>query len=85
MIRPAKHLNLNVCVLRIAAIVLAHLQRFRVEGCTTLLAKVREAAGPDAEVWFLPAIDLLYLLGRIEYHAKTDTFEFIGPAKGKAR
>lgn len=83
MIKPGKHLNLNVCVVRIATIVLAHLQRYRVEGCTTLLRKVKDAAGDDAEVWFLPAIDFLFLLGRIDYRPKTDTFEYLAP-KGKA-
>jgi len=79
MIKPGKHLNLNVCVLRIAAIVLAHLQRYRVEGCTALLKAVQEAAGDDAEVWFLPAIDFLYLMGRVDYHSHTDTFEYLAP------
>ncbi len=77
MIRPAKHLNLNVCVVRLAAIILGHLQRYRVETTTRLLSKVRESAGDDAEVWFLPAIDLLYLLGRLEYHSQTDAFAYL--------
>lgn len=84
MIKPGKHLNLNICVVRIATIVLAHLQRYRVEGCTNLIKKVKDAAGDDdAEVWFLPAVDFLFLLGRIDYHPKTDTFEYLAP-KGKA-
>lgn len=77
MIRPAKHLNLQVCVVRIAAIILAHLKRRRVESCTTLLQKVIGRAGADAQVWFLPALDLLYLLGRLDYHPKTDSFEYV--------
>ncbi len=81
MIKPAKHLNLQVCVIRIAAIILSHLQRRRLENSATLLKKVSDSAGPDAEVWFLPALDLLYLLGRVEYHAKTDAFEYMaGPS-----
>jgi hypothetical protein len=81
MIKPGKHLNLNVCVVRIATIVLAHLQRYRVEGCTTLLKKVKDAAGDDAEIWFLPALDFLFLLGRVDYHPKTDTFEYLAPKR----
>jgi len=79
MIKPAKHLNLQVCVVRIAAIILAHLKRRRVENCATLLQKVIDRAGPDAQVWFLPALDLVYLLGRLEYHPKTDAFEYVSP------
>ena len=83
MIKPGKHLNLNVCVVRIATIILAHLQRHRIENCTTLLKKVQQAAGEDAQVWFLPAVDFLFLLGRVEYRPKTDTFEYLAP-KGRA-
>ena len=79
MIRPEKHLNLNLCVLRIATIVLTHLQRHRVEGFQSLLQKVRDTAGEDAEVWFIPALDLLFLLGRINYLPQRDTVEYVAP------
>ncbi len=79
MIRPGKHLNLNLCVLRIATIVLSHLQRHRVESFQSLLQKVRDKAGEDAEVWFIPALDLLFLLGRINYLPQRDTVEYLAP------
>ena len=79
MIRPGKHLNLNLCVLRIATIVLSHLQRHRVERSQSLLQKVRDTAGDDAEVWFIPALDLLFLLGRINYLPQRDTVEYVAP------
>ncbi|MDP1563528.1 MAG: hypothetical protein Q8M16_19275 [Pirellulaceae bacterium] len=79
MIRPEKHLNLNLCVLRIATIVLSHLQRHRVESFHILLQKVRNKAGDDAEVWFIPALDLLFLLGRINYLPQRDTVEYVAP------
>jgi ABC-three component (ABC-3C) system Middle Component 8 len=78
MIRPGKHLNLNVCVLRIAAIVLRHLQRLRVESFDGLLAHVRDHVGNDAEIWFVASLDFVYLMGRVEYRPQTDTFEFVG-------
>jgi hypothetical protein len=78
MIKPGKHLNLDVCVLRIAAVVLTHLRRLRVEKFNTLLSLVRNEVGDDGEVWFVAALDFLYLVGRIEYQSQTDTFEFIG-------
>ncbi|HIE2341175.1 TPA: ABC-three component system middle component 8 [Haemophilus influenzae] len=31
-----------------------------------------------ASVLFLPAINLLFLLGVVKYHQKTDCFEYIG-------
>ncbi len=79
MIRPGKHLNLDLCVLRIATVVLSHLQRHRVESFQKLLQKVRDTAGEDAEVWFIPALDLLFLLGRINYLPQRDTVEYVAP------
>lgn len=79
MIRPGKHLNLDLCVLRIATIVLSHLQRHRVECFQKLLQKVRDTAGDDAEVWFIPALDLLFLLGRLNYLPQRDTVEYVAP------
>ena len=29
---------------------------------------------------FLPSLNLLYLLGLVEYHKKSDAFEYIGAA-----
>ena len=83
MIRPQKHLNLNVCVLRISALALAHLRRQRVEKFTTLLETMKVAAGPDAEILFLPAVNLLFLLGRLVYHPHTDIFEYVEPSNSK--
>jgi hypothetical protein len=33
-------------------------------------------AGSDAEMAFLPALNFLFLLGRIDYHLKNDTIEY---------
>ncbi|MGD1905588.1 MAG: ABC-three component system middle component 8 [Leptolyngbyaceae cyanobacterium] len=37
----------------------------------------REVAGGD--YLFLPALNLLYLLGLVEYRPKTDAIEYVGP------
>lgn len=83
MIRPQKHLNLNICVVRISALVLAHLRRQRVENFTTLLEATKAAMGADAEILFLPAVNLLFLLGRLSYHPHTDMFEYVEPSDAK--
>jgi hypothetical protein len=31
------------------------------------------------DVLFLPALNLLYLLGLVEYRPKTDALEYVGP------
>lgn len=82
MIRPAKHLNLNTCVLRVASRLLALLQRERICSFNNLRKSVSDL-GEDTEVVFLPTINLLYLLGRVDYHPQTDSFEYIQPQKDR--
>ncbi len=79
MIRPAKHLNLNTCVLRSAAILLARLQSERVCQFVELRDALSEL-GENAEPVFMPTIHFLYLMGRIEYHSHNDCFEYVKPS-----
>jgi hypothetical protein len=81
MIRPAKHLNLNTCVLRAASRLLARLQRGRICGFADLKASLADL-GDDAEVVFLPTIHFLFLVERVDYHPQTDSFEYLQPRKG---
>jgi hypothetical protein len=32
--------------------------------------------GPDGELSFLPALNFLFLVGKVEYHLQNDTLEF---------
>ena len=83
MIRPAKHLNLNTCVLRVASRLLARLQRERICRFNDLRDTLSDL-GEDADVVFLPTIHFLYLLGRVDYHPQTDSFEYLQPQKDSA-
>lgn len=78
MIRPAKHLNLNTCVLRAASTILTKLMEERICGFNELRHSL-DPLGPDAEVIFMPTVNFLYLLGRLEYHPQTDSFEYLEP------
>lgn len=78
MIRPAKHLNLGTCVLRAAAVLLSRLNDERLCRFSDLRASL-ESFGEDAESIFMPTIHFLFLLGRIDYHAQTDSFEYLEP------
>lgn len=80
MISPAKHLDLNSCILRAASILLPKLQSARVCTYTDLRASLT-ALGEDADVTFVHAVHLLFLLGRIDYHPQTDSFEYMQPDK----
>jgi hypothetical protein len=85
VIRPGKHLNLQNCVLRVAAALLHQLQRTRVERLTALLNLVRESFGHDAMHHFLPALDFLFLLGCVDYLPASDTIEYLSPSHKELR
>lgn len=76
MIRPTKHLNLDTCVLRAAAVLLSRLHDERLCRFSDLRASL-ESFGEDAEPIFMPTLHFLFLLGRIDYHPQTDSFEYL--------
>ena len=80
MIRPTKHLDLDSCVIRASSILLAKLQTARVCDYSDLRATL-VVMEEDADAAFIHAAHLLFLLGRVEYHAQTDSFEFISPGR----
>ncbi len=78
MLRPTKHSDPHRTVLPVAGLMLQRLRRYRTESLADLRGYVRKKA-PDLDVLFVPAVDLLFLLGLVEYHPKTDSFEYVGP------
>ena len=80
MIRPTKHLNLDTCVLRAAAVLLSRLREERLCAFADLRAAL-EAFGEDADPIFMPTLHFLFLLGRIDYHPQTDSLEYIQPQR----
>jgi hypothetical protein len=79
VIRPEKHLDLRTCVIQIAAVILEDLCERRVVRFVELQQRVQTRLGNDADVHFLPALDLLFLLGRVEYLPHRDVVEYISP------
>ena len=77
MLTPKKHLDLDVSVLRISALILNELRRRSSVELEKLRAYVLRRAGNDAELTFLPALSLLFLLGKVEYHIQNDTVEYL--------
>ena len=77
MIRPTKYLDLDTCVLRVAAIVLSELQLSRVVPLDELDIIVRSRAGEAARFNFLPALSFLFLVGRLDYDDNSDTILFL--------
>lgn len=77
MLRPSKHSHPDRTVINVSMLLLSRLKSRRVEEYDDLrkLAKKNVSGG---DVLFLPAINLLFLLGLIEYRPKTDAFEYLG-------
>lgn len=76
MIRPSKHSNPDKTVIAVSVLILAELRKKRILDYQKLLVTVRKAVlGGDN--LFIPALNLLFLLGRIDYHPKTDSVEYI--------
>lgn len=78
MLRPSKHAHPDRTVVNVALLLIARLRVQRLCAYETLLDFVRKAV-VGGDVLFLPSLNFLYLLGLIEYHAKTDAIEYVGP------
>jgi hypothetical protein len=76
MLTPRKHLDLDVSVLRVSALMLRELSKMGVVEFVRLRQFVLRRAGPNGERACLPALNFLFLMGKAEYHLKNDTIEF---------
>ena len=78
MLTPSKHLDLDRSVIRVASEVLAELRRRRMMEHDAVIRHIKRRAGDDGEAVVAPALSFLFLLGRLEYHSKNDSFEYRG-------
>lgn len=78
MLRPTKHSHPDRTIVNASLLVLVRLRKQRIVDYGALRGYVKKGiTGGDA--LFLPALNLLFLLGLIDYHPKTDAIEYIGP------
>jgi hypothetical protein len=82
MIRPTKYLDLNTCVVVIAAEVLAALRSNRVMRYDELLGLVQTKLSEAVRFNFPLSLDFLYLLGLIEYDDNTDSIGVVEASEG---
>ena len=75
MLRPVKTANPDLTIVAVATMIGMRLQKSRIEPYEDLRAFVRKRR-PQAEPLVEHALDLLFLLGMIEYHMKNDMVEF---------
>ncbi len=78
MLRATKYLDLKTCVLRLAAVALAHLSRAGALPLPELEERVLGEAGEDARVNLVPALNLLFVLGCVDYDEDADAIVLLG-------
>lgn len=78
MLRPSKHSHPDRTVINMALLLLVHLKKRRVEEYEKLRIFAKKSV-VGGEFLFLPALNFLFLLGRIQYLPKTDSIEFTSP------
>lgn len=78
MLIPSKHMHPDKTVLRISLVLLDRVRRVRV-GKFEELRRIAGQSTEGGDVLFVPAMNLLFLLGLIEYRQAADSFEYVGP------
>jgi hypothetical protein len=74
MLRPDKHMNLDVSIVNITAFLLSQFRRREKVGYEELLESVRNGLNEDAAEIYPYALNFLFLLGKIEYESNSDCF-----------
>lgn len=77
MLRPTKHTNPQLSVLNGASLMLHEIQQKRIVQHDELLERLRKSLGQDFEPDFPIYAAFLYLLGKISYAEKTDSFIYV--------
>jgi len=77
MLKPTKYSNLNVTLLAITCELLKLFKKNQAVTYTDLLNKILQEKGVEAKRIFLPALSFLFLIGKVEYHQKSDVIKFI--------
>lgn len=77
MLRPTKHSHPDRTPVGVACVILTHLRRQRVAEFSQL-RKLARSSSRGSDILLLPALNLLFLVGVIEYRPKIDSFEYTG-------
>ncbi|WP_443147026.1 ABC-three component system middle component 8 [Paenibacillus sp. HWE-109] len=77
MIKPHKYFNLDNSVLTISGLILKVLNEQKVIKYDELYNKILTQKGDIISYGFLPSLNFLYLLGKLDYHQDTDSLELI--------
>jgi len=78
VLRPSKHSHPDRTVVHLALVLLDQLKTERIGAFDSLRTMVTQRVS-GSEPLLLPALNLLFLLGLIEYRPSIDSFEYVGP------
>jgi hypothetical protein len=73
MIRPSKYTDLNICILNVGSLILERLAKYGPTKYDDIVMNLKEELGDNARFQVGPSLNLLYLLGLIEYDQNSDT------------
>lgn len=77
MLKPTKFSHPDKTIIALSALILERLMSCRLQTYEELKSFIR-AKTDGVESLILPTIDLLFLLGLLEYRPKSDAFEYTG-------
>jgi hypothetical protein len=69
-------MNLEISTLNVSSVILHEMSKNQILRYDALFSKISKKMGDDVKFNFHNSLSLLFLLGKIEYHKKTDSFEF---------
>lgn len=70
-------MDLDLSVLRISSLIIAFLKKNKIMEYNELLNDLSDKVGEDVKHVFIPALDFLYLIGKVEYHLASDSLELL--------
>jgi hypothetical protein len=77
-LRPTKHSHPDRTVINVSVLLLSRLKSRRLEDYYGLRKYAKKVVN-GGDVLFLPALNLLFLMGLIDYRPKNDSVEYLGP------
>ncbi len=77
MILPDKYLDLQICVMNISSFILKELSTSKMMQLDALSNMMTANLGEDSKYNFMPALNFLFLLGKVQYDLKSDSIVLI--------
>jgi hypothetical protein len=77
MLKPDKHLDPRFSVIHVGGLILKALKDSGMLTFDELLSILMDKTDVKVKAVYLPSLSFLFLLGKIQYHRKIDSFDLI--------